>query len=799
MSATPLPPERLRVRCEPASLPVDRSDQLEPLEHPVGQARAMEAVALAIEMTRDGYNVAVVGEPGAGKHGLVRSMLEAAVKDRATPPDWCYVHDFDHPRAPRALSLPAGRGKELARDLKRLVEDLIVAIPAALETDEYRARVRELEDELEERQRNVFRSTRAKAAERGVALLEMPNGVVFAPLENGEVLPPDQFEKLSDERKKELEKTIAELEESLRTELRKLPRWAKEIRDRARELEREVTRSTVDAAIESTRSRWSELPEVTGYLDRVEKDVIENTALLRKKDEEDGPSDRPGLERYAVNVIVDRSDAKGAPVVYEDLPRVDRLVGRVEQRSRHGDLVSDLRSIKAGALHAANGGFLVLDLVRVLSEPMAWSVLKRSLFAHEVRIEPIASMIGLGVTLGLEPAPIPLSVKVALLGERRLFSLVAMLDSEVADLFKVFADFDDVVDRSDENTRLVLRLVSWLAARAEAPPLDRVAMARLVDECSVAADDQTRLATGVRMLADVVDESALLARRRGSAVIEGVDVEGALAGRERRKGRIREESLRMITDETLVVPTSGARIGEINGLSVLMTSQLRFGRPSRISATARLGSKGVLDIEREVELGGPIHSKGVLILTHFFASRFGRRSPLVFSASLVFEQSYGGVEGDSASLAELLSLMSALSDVPLFQALAVTGSVDQHGRVQAIGGVNEKVEGFFEVCKARGLSGAEGVIIPSSNVRNLMLKDEVVSACERQAFRVIPVASVDEALELITGLPAGEPNESGEYPEGSVNGRVATRLGELAALAAKLRDSERRSEGDPRG
>jgi lon-related putative ATP-dependent protease len=489
------------------------------------------------------------------------------------------------------------------------------------------------------------------------------------------------------------------------------------------------------------------------------------------------------MKRYGANVLVDHRGREGAPVVEEDLPSHGNLLGRVEHHAHFGTLVTDFTLVQAGALHRANGGFLVLDARRVLMQPFAWEELKRALRSREIRIEPPERLYGLASTAGLEPSPIPLRVKVVLVGERILHHLLLAYDPEFDALFKIEADLEDHVPGGPEGGAAYARLVATLARRDRLRPLDRAAVGRVLDEASRRAGDADRFTAEVEPIRDLLREADHLAAAAGRAVVSEADVRGATVARERRSGRIRALVQEEIARGTLVVETAGARVGQVNGLSVLQAGRLAFGRPSRITARVRLGRGEVVDIEREVALGGPIHSKGVLILAGFLGGRYTRDAPLTLAASLVFEQSYSGVEGDSASSAELYALLSAIAEVPLSQALAVTGSVDQLGRVQAVGGVNEKIEGFFEVCRARGLTGAEGVLVPAANVRHLVLRDEVVDAVAAGRFRVFAVENVDEALELLSGLPAGAAAADGSFPPGSFNARVAARLAALAERA----------------
>ncbi|HSN93389.1 MAG TPA: ATP-binding protein, partial [Anaeromyxobacteraceae bacterium] len=772
MPVAALPPEALRRRPPGDALLFETTDDLEDLEDALGQERAAEALRLAIALDRDGYNAYVLGPPGLGKHDMVRRMLGHAGAEAATPSDWCYLHDFAEPRRPRAVELPPGRGQDLRRDMERLTEELRVAIPAAFESADYRTRTQILEKQLEEAREKALERVRKRAEERNVALLRTPLGLAFAPAKGGEVLDPEEFHKLPEEEQERYRREIGELQSELQETLRGMPELERKHRERIKEANREVALYAAGSLLEELRRRWADLPAVLAHLDAVKADVVENVhEFLATGEEGDAAgqmrkllSQSPALRRYGVNVLVDHADRKGAPVVYEDLPTHANLVGRIEHHAHFGTLVTDFTLIRPGALHRANGGFLVLDARKLLVQPFAWEELKRALRSREVRIETPERLLGFAGTSTLEPDPIPLHVKVVLVGERLLYHLLLEYDSDFGQLFKVAADFADRIPRSDRD---YARLIATLARRDRLRPLDRAAVTRVLDEAARRAGDAERLTAELEPVRDLLREADHRAAEAGRSRVGEEDVRAAVAARQRRAGRVRELLLEEIDRGTIVVETAGARVGQVNGLSVLVVGGEAFGRPSRITARVRLGKGEVVDIEREVALGGPIHSKGVLILGGFLGGRYAREAPLTLSASLVFEQSYGGVEGDSASAAELCALLSAVGEIPLRQSVAVTGSVDQHGRLQAVGGVNEKVEGFFEVCRARGLTGEQGAVVPAANAKNLVLRDEVIEAVQAGRFRVYAVEHVDEAMEILTGLPAGTPGPDGRFPAGS--------------------------------
>ena len=793
MSIEALPPERLYTPCDPTQFAFATTAEVEDIDVVIGQARALDAVQFGIRMRGDGFNVFALGPPGLGKFTAVRELLAREAAARAAPADWCYVHNFEHAHKPRALELPPGRGRTLQQDMAQLVDELGSAVPAAFEGEDYRSRVEELEQEFKERQSNALEALKREATERRVAFLRTPTGFAFGPIgADDEVLQPDQFEKLPQLERERIEQNVMGLQEQLQKLMHQFPLWGKETREKIKALNREVAELAVNHLIASLRERYRDLPRVGDHLEAVRQDIIEHVDEFREQQQE-GPGGLAGLipqppphRRYQVNVLVDNGAQTAAPVVHEDLPSHHNLIGRAEYQAQMGTLVTDFTLIKAGALHRANGGYLILDVRELLLQPFAWDSLKRALRSREIRVESLERTFSLISTVSLEPEPIPLDVKVVLTGERILYYLVHRLDPDFADLFKVAADFDEIMARDREADRLYARLFATLARGAELRPLEPAAVARTIEESARIAGDAEKLSTHLRGIADLLREADHWAAEEQRPVVTRADVERTVEQRIRRSDRIRERIYEDIRRGTIAIDTSGEQVGQVNGLSVLQLGDFAFGQPSRITATARFGEGRVIDIERETELGGAIHSKGVLILSHFLAARYAKDRPLSVSASLVFEQSYGKVEGDSASVAELCALLSALAELPLRQSLAVTGSVNQRGEVQAIGGVNFKIEGFFDICQARGLTGDQGVLIPASNVKHLMLRHDVVAAARAGRFAVYAVSTVDQALELLTGVVAGCPDSTGAYPRETVNGRVEQRLLELLRLRQRF-------------
>jgi lon-related putative ATP-dependent protease len=761
----------------------------------IGQARAVEAVEFGTDIEQEGFNIFAMGPVGTGKRPVVREFFERHASQEPVPPDWCYVNNFEQSHKPQALRLPPGKGVEFRDDMEELVEELRTALSAAFESEEYQTRRQVIEEEFQEKQQEALEELQDRAREENVALVRTPVGLVFAPVRDDEVLSPEELQELSEEEQERLQEKISQLQEDLQKTMQQAPGWQRELRERLRELNREITNFAVGGLIDELREKYSELEEVVQYLKAVRKDVVDNIKDFLKQDEPQNQGqnaqenamarlmrarEEASLRRYKVNVLVDHSESDGAPVVYEDNPTYQNLIGRVEHRAQMGALLTDFNLIKAGSLHRSNGGYLLLDARKVLLQPYAWEGLKRTLQSDEIRIESLGQMLSVISTVSLDPEPIPLNVKIAMIGDRMLYYLLYQLDPDFRELFKVSADFDTEMDRDDENERLFARYIGSLIEQENLRPFDAGGVARVIERSSRLVSDAEKLTVHRRSIADLLTESDYWAGKSGNGVVTAEDVQRAIEAQIYRSDRLRERMQESILRETVLISTEGEHVGQVNGLSVIQLGNFAFGRPSRITARVRLGKGEVLNIEREVELSGPFHSKGVLILSGFLRARYAAEKPLSLTASLVFEQSYAGVDGDSASSAELYALLSAISQVPIKQSLAVTGSVNQMGQVQAIGGVNVKIEGFFDICKARGLTGDQGVLIPESNIKHLMLRQDVVQAVEDGQFHIYPIGTIDQGIEVLTGMPAGEPDEEGNYPEGTINYLVEQRLAELA-------------------
>lgn len=781
----PLPAEALRRRCDPAALGFADTSELEPPAGLVGQERALEALSLAVEMRARGWNVFVPGAPGSGRHNAVKAQLEGWAKGAPAPPDWVYLHNFAEPWRPNAVRLPAGRGPALADALDAFVEQLGAGLRAVFESDAFRARRQAIDAAFAEVQRDVLRAVGEAAEKEGLLLVPSPQGMALVAAKGGKPMPPEQLRVLPAAERERLEKAGERLGRELSERMQAIPRKDRERREAIRALERETAAMAVDRALEDRLAPFRDVPELAEHFEALREAAIERAGVFLRgpEAEAEAPLDR-ALNPFRANALVRSDPAGGAPVVTLDQPDLAHLLGRIEHVPHMGAMLTDFTLIRPGALHKANGGWLLLDAERLLTRPLAWETLKRALRAREIAIETPATGAYTMTAVTLEPEPIPLDVKVALFGERETLALLRELDPDFRALFKVEADFDEETPRDDGGELRHCRLVAGIARSEGLRPFDAGACAAVVERAARLTGDAGRLTLRIGPLADLLREADHRAGADGAGTVGAAHVAGAVAAARRRADRIERKLREATLEEVLEIATEGEAVGRVNGLAVLRTGDHVFGRPSRIAATARMGGGEVLDVERESKLGGRLHSKGVLTLTSYLAARYAARAPVSLSASVVFEQSHSEVDGDSASAAELFALLSAIARIPLRQDLAVTGAISSGGGVQAIGGVNEKVEGFFDLCAARGLTGTQGVLIPAANARHLMLREDVVEACAAGRFAVIAIRDADEGMALLTGRPAGARDGARRFPPGSVNAAVEARLIRFAEARA---------------
>lgn len=798
----------LRKGCGTQQFDFETTEEISDLTSDLGQERLTSSIEFGIGIDRDGYNIFALGPNKTDKRTHVQHFLEQQAEHSNTPDDICYINNFEDRYKPKVLRLPAGRGRILEKKMDQLIEELPPTLKSAFETEEYQNRRQALQDEVQQQQDQTFEDLQNKAREEGLALMRTPAGFSFAPVnEEGDLMSEEEVKDLPKEKREELQEKTKELQEELQNLIRNMPAHKRKMREKKKELDQEVATFAIKDLFNEIRDEFSELDEVQEYLDSVEIDIVENVQGILNNQGQQGQnklaqmmggqqqqsassSNTPILDRYRVNLLIDNSDTEGAPVIYEDNPSYKNLTGRVEYQSKMGALTTNFNMIKAGALHKANGGYLILDARQVLLEPFAWEGLKRALKSGKLKIESLGESYSLISTVSLEPAPIDIDVKVVLLGQRMLYYLLCEFDPDFQKLFKVEADFEDEIDRSPENHEKYVRFLAGLIDDNDLKHFDKQAVAKVIEQSSRMVADNEKLSTQTEEVKDLLIESNHWADKNQHDFVQFEDVEKAIEQQIYRSARLRDKIQESINRDYIYIDTEGKSVGQVNGLSVMKIGNLMFGRPNRITARVQLGKGEIINIEREVDMSGPIHSKGVLILKGYLGERYAQDRPLAMSASLVFEQSYSNIDGDSASAAELFALLSAIGKIPLKQSFSVTGSVNQHGKIQPIGGVNEKIEGFFDICKERGLTGKQGVLIPETNEKNLMLRSDILDAVEQDNFHIYSINTIEEGMELLTGLEMGEADEKGKYPDGTINYNITQQLDHLADARKTFISSE---------
>lgn len=793
---TELSAEKTHKVCESDSIGCDSSQELTALETIVGQDRALRAMQFGLGIKEKGFNIYVSGIPGTGRTTAVRRYLEEMAVTKPVPMDWCYVNNFLDPYRPHALSLPAGRATELQKGLENLTRLVFQEVRNVFESEEYAKQKEETLNKFQQQKQQIIEKVNQEAIGEGFVLQPTPMGVMTVPTRNGKPMSEEDFLKLSQKDKDGLVQRQQKVQNALDSSIRQTRSLDKDARDALDKLDREIALYALRNWNEEMKEKFQDLPEVLLYIDAVQTDLLDQVELFKTDGQEETPAlpfaappKGLPLKKYAVNILVDNSKIKGAPVIVETNPTHDNLFGRIEQEARYGALVTDFTLVRGGALHRANGGYLVLPVEDVIRSPFAWEDLSHALANAKIEIEDATEKYGFS-TRSLKPEPIPLDIKVILIGRPDIFQLLLSYEVHFSELFKVKAEFDTAMVRSPEHTREYAGFASMLCNTGNLKHLDGTALARLVEHGSRLAEDQEKLSTRFGEISDVIREANYYAGLDGVDLISAQHIRKAIEERYYRSNLIQERLQEMIGRGVIKIDITGKKVGQINGLSVLGLGDISFGQPNRITVSLSLGREGVVNIEREAKLSGPIHTKGVLILSGFLSNRYAQDKPLSLSARLVFEQSYGGIEGDSASSTELYAIISALADLPVSQALAVTGSVNQNGEVQAIGGVNEKIEGYFEICKAAGLTGEQGVVLPESNVTNLMLKESVVDAIRQGKFHLWPVRTIDEGIEVLTGVKAGERLPDGSFEANTVNARVDQRLRQMAEALQRFGKEE---------
>ena len=792
-----LNPEELSWRCDPNQFEFASTEDLPPLEGTIGQDRALAAIDFGIGIRDSGFNLFILGQPGTGRTSTIKKILSSHAEKQPVPDDWCYVHDLEDGARPEHIRLPAGMGKEFKRDVDHLVERLTEEIPKIFEGKEYEKQKQRITSEYQKKNNNLFQELEQAATAKGFSVQQGPSGLVLVPVKNEKPLVEEDYEKLSHAEKARIEKDSTVLHKRIKEVMLEVRKLGDELREQIADMEKAVLLFAIGHLFEELQPKYRELERVIEYFEACKKDLIGRIEELRAHKEPQitipgltPPPQEPTFDRYLVNLLVDNSLCQGAPVVYEANPTYFNLFGRIEHIIQMGNATTNFHMIKAGALHRANGGYLILDCREVLINIFSYEALKRCIRNHEVKIEDMAEQFRLIATVTLKPQPIPLDCKIVLIGTPLFYYLLFQLDPDFRKYFKVKVDFDQMMKNTWENIQQYALFIGSKCAEEQLLHFDPTAVARTVEYAARLTEDQQRFSARFLDITDLIRESAFYAERETQELVAAKHVELAIEARTYRSNKLEERIQEEIEDGNLMIDTEGAVVGQLNGLSVYQLGDYSFGKPSRVTVRSFLGKGGVINIEREAKLSGPIHDKGMMILGGFFGERYARDKPLALSATICFEQSYGGIEGDSASSTELYGLLSSLADLPIDQGIAVTGSVNQHGMIQPIGGVNEKIEGFYAVCKAKGLSGRQGVIIPDTNRKNLMLNPEVIRAVKKKQFQIWSVSSIDQGIEILTGTPAGVRQEDGSWPEGSVNERVDRRLREMTEIVRSFQKGE---------
>jgi len=797
-----LPPEKLSYFCNSSQFKFKSTAELKPLDEVIGQKRAVAAIDFGVDLKSYGYNIFALGPVGAGRTSTIKEAVEKRAQLMPVPDDWCYVFNFQNPDQPNALRLPAAKGKRLLKSMERLISQLKKDIPEVLNSEDYKKQKQAIIQNSRETLNKILAELDHQLKQRGFTLQKIATGLVLVPIKDGKLITPEQFDTLPPEEKQRLEKIGQALQSELDEEFQSIHRQELETKARLEQHERQMMRVAIELPMRSIRQEFQQYSEVLDYLKDVEEDILDHISdFLMVASESKGEISPPNFpssievtfDRYRVNLIVDNSKTIGAPVIVECNPTYNNLIGRIDRQSKMGMLITDYSLIKAGALHRANGGFLIIEAEQLFQSPLAWKALKRALKNQSVVITDLSEEYSFVSVKTLDPEPIPLDAKVIIIGNYRIYYALLNLDDEFQELFKVKADFNVDMPRTKQNVMNYARFIHNQCEREKMMHFDPAAVSRVVEYGVKLTGDQTKLSARFADIHDLLIEANYWAKKNSHQQVNGEDVKKAIDAKQYRLNKYETRVQENIEKGTIFIHTTGEEIGQVNGLSVISIGDYAFGRPSRISVRTYLGRSGVISIDREVKMTGPVYNKGVLILSGYLNGKFGQQQQISMSASITFEQSYEGIEGDSASSTELYALLSSLSEFPIKQGIAVTGSVNQLGEIQPIGGVTEKIEGFFKVCQAKGLTGEQGVLIPKTNIKNLMLNDEVVQAVKEGNFHIYPVATVDEGIEILTGKKAGKRQKNGKFPKGTVYWAVEKKLEDMDE---QLKNQDRSSNKD---
>ncbi len=788
--------------CDPAIFTFNTTDDLPDFKETIGQERALHALDFGLSLDSTGFNIFLLGEHGTGKMTTVRSFLSQKAMNEPVPKDWCYVYNFKDSDVPVAIALEPGESVVFQKDMEELIKILRAEIPKVFESKEYEKQKNKIVEESQKQQKEIFSSLEEEAQSKGFSVRKTVSGLIIVPVKKtGEPLTEEEYELLDETTRKKIDEIGRALQEKLNDVVRLVRESEKMVKEATGRLEKEAALASVGHPIDELKNKYRDHEKITAYLEDIKEDILEHLDDFKPQEEQPPqlpfmklPKTEPTFTRFTVNVLVNNKDCKGAPCIFESNPTYYNLFGRIEHKIQYGIAITDFSMIKAGSLYKANGGYIVINALDLLRNIFAYDALKRAIRNKEVKIEDVWEQYRLISTTTLKPEAIPLDVKVILVGDPYLYYLLYNLDEDYRELFKVKADFDSRMVRTDENIHKYASFISTVCREEKLLPFGRAGVAKVVEFGSRLAEHQNKLSSRFSDIADILREASYWASRANSNVVSDKHVQQAVDERIYRTNRIEERLREMILEGTIIVDTAGEKVGQINGLAVLDLGDYSFGKPSRITARTYAGKAGIVNIERETKMSGKIHEKAILIITNYLGSTYARKKPISLSASITFEQLYDMVEGDSASCAELYALISSISGVPLKQSIAITGSMDQNGEVQPVGGINEKIEGFFDLCRIIGLDGSHGVIIPSRNVKNLMLKTDVIEAVKKEKFFIHPIEKVEEGLEIITGMQVGELGDDGTYPEGTINYLVVKRLAEISEALEKKKEKEKEEE-----
>ena len=785
--------KKLKSTCNVDLFNFDTTDTLQPINTGIGQDRGIKALEFGLNVDINGYNIYLEGPSGVGKTMYTKHYLDTISKKKKTPQDWCYVYNFDNPNEPVAISLTAGQGKEFKEAMDRFIADIKRDIKETFSNDDFEKEKALLKQEYETKRTVLMDKLNATSIQYGFQVKSAKNGIYMMPVINGRTIEEEEFEKLDEQIKKEFEEKSSIVQQHVMEAITQIKMIQSEADKKVSEWQSNVALLTVNAHINYIKANFKRNKKINKFLDDVKKDILRNiNAFLTADDEKNQqppqPMQRQELVKpwlnYRVNLFIDNSNREGAPVIMDSNYSYPNLFGKLEYENYYGSLKTDYTMLKPGLLHIANGGYLIMQATDILSNQMCYETLKKVLRTKELGIENLVDQHSSMVMVSLKPEPIPLNLKVIVIGSDSIYQTLISVDNDFKKLFKIKVEFEDDAPFSQENMNKLAQVVHGFCLAEELPPLDRSGMAKIIEFASRLADDQSKLSTRFSEITQVVGEAATLAKLRREKIITGKIVDEALKQRLERAQKYSEKYMEMIDSHTLLIDTTGFKVGQINGLTVMNVGTYAFGLPARITASTYVGKNGIINIEREVDMSGSTHSKGVYILTGYLGEMFAQDIPLSLTASLCFEQLYNGVDGDSASSTELYAILSSLSGIPINQAISVTGSVNQKGEIQPIGGVNDKIEGFFKICKSRGLDGTQGVMIPKLNVKNLNLSDEVVEAVRNKQFHIYAIETIEQGIELLTGVPAGKKDPvSGKFPAGTINYLAYEKLKKFAKIS----------------